>query len=270
MPSPFPGMDPFLEDPRHWRNTHARLIADIQTQLNPRLRPNYVAMIEERVYIAGEDDPARELVRVPDVHVVQRQGGSTRRRRSRANGGVLATAPLETTTLFPGDEVHEHRIEVIDVIDRAVVAVIELLSPSNKLVGSVARTDYLRKRQQVLDSRTHWVEIDLLRSGTRVARWNVDCDYLVHVSRAESRPKGLLWPIRLREQLPVIQVPLRGVDEKTLLDLQAVLSAAYENGALDGSVDYRRAPVPPLRPADAAWADKLLRKAGLRRARRAR
>jgi hypothetical protein len=227
-------------------------------------------MIEERVYIAPEDDPARELVRVPDVHVVRRKGRSARRPRARANGRIFATAALEVTTLFPGDEVHEHRIEIIDVIDWAVVTVIELLSPSNKLVGSVARTDYMRKRQQVLDSTTHRIEVDLLRSGARVAKWNLDCDYLVHVSRTEQRPKGLLWPIRLREQLPVIRIPLRRTDEGTVLDLQAVLNAAYGNGALDRSVDYRRDPVPLLGPADAAWADKLLRKAGLRRPKRTR
>ena len=94
MPSPFPGMDPYLEDPRFWRNAHARLIADMQAQLNPRLRPNYLAMIEERVYIAPEGDPAKELVRIPDVHVFRRKGRSGRRPRARANGRVLATAPV--------------------------------------------------------------------------------------------------------------------------------------------------------------------------------
>jgi len=76
--------------------------------------------------------------------------------------------------------------------------------------------------------------------------------------------------IRLRDPLPVVKIPLRGTAEFARLDLQAVLDIAYGRGAFDALIDSRREPLPPLRPADATRADKLLRKAKLRRAKRTR
>jgi len=35
MPSPFPGMDPYLETPDRWHNVHDNLVTEIQAQLAP-------------------------------------------------------------------------------------------------------------------------------------------------------------------------------------------------------------------------------------------
>jgi hypothetical protein len=59
MPSPFPGMDPYVEDPRRWRNVHHELISCIRAQLAARLRPRYIVLVEERIYIEPEGDPVR-------------------------------------------------------------------------------------------------------------------------------------------------------------------------------------------------------------------
>ena len=91
-------------------------------------------------------------------------------------------------------------------------------------------------------------------------------EYLVHVSRVEQRPKGLLWPIRLSQRLPVIPIPLRPEDPDASLDLQAVITTAYDRAGYDLSVDYTRDPVPPLTGEWAAWADGLLKAKGLRTA----
>src|SRR5205823_6387723 len=90
------------------------------------------------------------------------------------------------------------------------------------------------------------------------------CDYTVHVSRKQGRPKGLVWPILLRQKLPVVTIPLRPQDGDAKLDLQAVLTAAYDRAAYDMRVNYRSEPVPRLTPEQAAWADALLRAKGLR------
>ena len=58
MPSPFPGMDPYLEDPDLWPDVHANLIASIQAELNQQIAPNYVARVEQRVFISDENDPS--------------------------------------------------------------------------------------------------------------------------------------------------------------------------------------------------------------------
>ena len=68
MPSPFPGMDPFLETPELWRDVHHGLISQIRGTLNSALRPHYVARVALRVYVSDEDDPGREAI-IPDVRV---------------------------------------------------------------------------------------------------------------------------------------------------------------------------------------------------------
>ena len=53
MPSPFPGMDPFLE--AHWGDIHAALSIYARDQLQQRLPNDLVASVEEYVVLACED-----------------------------------------------------------------------------------------------------------------------------------------------------------------------------------------------------------------------
>ncbi len=55
MPSPFPGMNPYLEHPSLWAGIHHRLITAIANDLGPKLRPKYIVAIEERVYEVNGD-----------------------------------------------------------------------------------------------------------------------------------------------------------------------------------------------------------------------
>ncbi len=261
MPSPFPGMDPWLEDPAHWGNVHARLIADTQTALNRAIRPKYVARIEERLYLVPDDDPTLRQRRVTDVRVERNPG----RKRRPAVGGAVATAPLVMTTVAVEEE-RERYLAVVERDTQAVVAILEVLSPSNKTAGAESRHQFLAKRRQVVGSPVHWVEIDLLRAGERhgFQALLAPHDYLCHVSPADRRPEGLVWPVRLAEQLPVIDIPLQAGDRPAKLDLQAVFEAGHEAGGWEDVVRYRRPPVPPLSPESDAWADALLRAKGLR------
>jgi hypothetical protein len=158
------------------------------------------------------------------------------------------------------DEIHEARLEVIDRTDRSVVTVIEVLSPANKTPGSRGRASYVEKRREVMTSDSHLVEIDLLRAGTRMPTRETlpPADYLVHVSRNDLRPRGLIWPIMLAQRLPVIPIPLRGNDPEVPLDLQQILNAAYERGAYDLAVDYQSQPVPRLKDEQRQWATELV------------
>src|SRR5690606_15154439 len=117
---------------------------------------------------------------------------------------------------------------------REVITVIELLSPSNKNSGA-DRGQYLGKRERVLESPSHLVEIDLLRGSRLPIKGLPDCDYYVMVSRAEMRPKVELWPFRLRDPLPKIPIPLRAPDPDAILDLKAVLDRVYDGA---GYEDY--------------------------------
>lgn len=266
MPSPFPGMDPYLEEPGLWPDVHHGLISQIQAELNQRLRPKYHVRVEERVYISDENDPGREVI-IPDLRVADtgRAGPHNWAAEEPAAGYVAVAEPVVLTTLID-DEIREPFLEVIDRHDRTVVTVIEILSPTNKVSGSRGRASYLEKRQEVMTSPSHLVEIDLLRCGVGIHTRELlpPADYYVHVSRKANRPKGVVWPILLTQRLPVLAIPLRPADDDTPLDLQQVLNTAYDRAAYDLAVDYRREPVPPLREAQQAWAHTLLQRGGLR------
>lgn len=260
MPSPFPGMDPFLEDPPTWPNFHAAMIGEIQAALNRTLRPKYAARIEERVYISDEDDPGRQLI-APDVRIVEIDQS-----RPRSAVQVSPTSLLEVdesiiaTTVLIDNAVRERYVAVMDTATRRVVTIIEVLSPTNKCVGAKGRKQYMRKRRKILASTCHLVEIDLLRTGKATFPRTIlpPHDYAVHASRAEDRPEARLWPIRLQRRLPVIEIPLKKEDADAKLDLQALFAEAYDRGANDLAIDYMRPCVPALPAELETWAKKLI------------
>ena len=264
MKSPFPGMDPFLEDPSLWPDVHHGLISEMQAALNRRLRPKYHVRVEERVYISDENDPGRKAI-IPDLKIIE-TGFAERRNTSFLETSTAVAEPLILTTLIE-DEIHEARLEVIDTNQQTVVTVIELLSPTNKIAGSRGRASYEQKRREVMTSTCHFVEIDLLREGDHLHTRELlpPAEYYVHVSRKDRRPKGYVWPIRLSQRLPVIGIPLKESDGDAELDLQGVLATAYERAAYDLQIDYHSEPRPCLSPEYADWANALLVSQGLRR-----
>ena len=228
MPLPFPGMDPFLEDPGLWPDVHHELISVSRELLNQQLRPKYHVRIEERVYISDENDPGRSVI-IPDLRVRDTEHRGDVKADWVADADVAVAEPVIATTLIE-EELREARLEVIDRAHRSVVTVIELLSPTNKVAGSRGRASYQQKRQEVMQSPSHFVEIDLLREGSDIFVREAlpHHDYLVHVSRVEKRPHALLWPILLTQRLPVIPIPLKPEDSDVPLDLQSALETAYD------------------------------------------
>ena len=261
MPSPFPGMDPWLENPARWPDAHHRLISSISDQLAVPLRPKYVPRVQERVYITDDRDPALRHI-IPDVHVGQSGRYDTGSSIGSVSGSQTAVAePIVRKTFFE-EEVHEPFLEIVDPADNRVIAVIEVLSPTNKVRNSEGQRKYLQKRHDVMRSAAHLLEIDLLRDGERmvVEPGLPECDYLIHLSRKGTRPRGYLWPILLKQRLPVIPIPLRDGDEDVHLDLQAVLTTTYDRGSYDLVIDYSRDPIPPLSSSSAEWAKTILLK----------
>jgi uncharacterized protein DUF4058 len=268
MPSPFPGMDPYLENPGLWPDIHHMLISSYREMLAAQLRPKYLVGIEERTYILEESDVMAMLdVRIPDVEVSARHGWESapfsagdERAEPEIPEPVIATTWLE-------EEVHEAYLTIQDRESHRVITVIELLSPANKRPNSSGRKSYKKKRREIYYSPTHLVEIDLLRGNRMVPFLPGKVgphEYLVHVSREKTRPRGELWGIRLPQRLPVIPIPLKKGDPDGRLDLQAALDSAYDRAQYDLRIDYRKPPKPPLDEKLAAWADELLRSKGLR------
>lgn len=259
MPSPFPGMDPYLERPGLWPNIHSRLIVAIGDELVPVLRPRYYVAIEERTVLLGPDDLA--LTFRPDVTVA-------RSSRPVEAAGRLPTAGLPgvvTVELPMLEEVREVYLEIREVGTDRVITVIEVLSPTNKLPG-MGRRQYEQKRLSLLGTLTHLVEIDLLRAGEPMPMLGAPppSDYRILVSRGERRPQADLAPFSVRQPVPPVPIPLQPGDSEPLLDLNRILHTQYERAGLDLRIDYRQVAEPPLQGEDATWVDALLRQAGLR------
>ena len=270
MPSPFPGMDPYLEAADLWPDVHARLIGEIAAALTPRLRPRYFAKVESRTYVPDVDDPALHLI-VPDVQVLER----LRRGRAAwdpwkpvASGGVAVAEGVDVTDLII-DELRETLIEVHEVASRELVTVIEVVSPTNKVRGSEAFGSFERKRRDCIAAGVNWLEIDLLRGGERPSAPRVFESVAYRIFRDRdvdgSRRQCHAWPVALRDPLPVVGVPLKQADGEVTLDLQATLHATYVRAGYDMMVDYAAdPPSPALSADDAAWVDGLLRERELR------
>lgn len=263
--APFPGMDPFLEAPAYWPGVHARLVSTAAALLNEVLPDTYVADIGERLYLV---EPARGIY--PDVVVV--------RPPHAPSGAPVLAAPNASRAVDPAwdvrlerEEVRESFVRIVTVPNEEVVTVIEVLSPADKAAGTAGRTAYCTKQREMLESTTHLLEVDLLRTGEhtiaapRVAleplgSWN----YLACLHRVSQEWQFQVWPILLREPLPCIAVPLKAGHADVALDLQAVFNRTYAEGNYRRRIDYRAEPAVPLLPSEAAWADQLLRDRGMR------
>jgi Protein of unknown function (DUF4058) len=257
MPSPFPGMDPYLEDPSQWPGVHQRLITYMADAMQPRLRPRYHVLIGERVYIA---EPLQSFY--PDVTLVRYPAQPVP-----ADSSVAVAEPDTPTAV--GDYLDEAQrqpfIEIVHANSGAVVTIIEVLSPSNKL--EAGREEYLRKQKQILSSGTHLIEIDLLRVGAHTVacpleKLQVPYHYLACSNRAAHG--WAVYCIPLQRRLPRIGIPLRKPDSDVVLDVQEIFSRCYDNGGYEDFIDYRRAPTLPLGFSDAEWAELWLREKGKR------
>ena len=144
-----------------------------------------------------------------------------------------------------------------------VVTVIEVLSPGNKRPGSDGRREYLTKRETVLLSATHLLELDLLRGGERLPTIEAlpRADFYAFVCRARQRPLAEVYPWTLRQPLPSLPVPLAQGDPEISLDLQAVFTTVYDRAGYDYALDYTQPVEPPLSEEEQAWCSEVLRQA---------
>ena len=279
--SPFPGMDPYLEAADTWPDFHDALANEIRVDLNKVLPAPYYARLQKRSEL-GLVRKGGTLHRiVPDLSVLRRTLHEPAPAWEIGSPSAYSVLPrLEAT---PGidirvrtDFIQHHFVEIRDARrDHQVVTVIEIVSPSNKMPGPDRRS-YEVKQAEILSSDANLIEIDLLRSGRRLLPHpemvavvdDMSCDYLVILNRNALRQGEwmdyTLYPVDLKEPLPCIPVPLAGQDPDVLLDLQIAASRAYQGGAYSRVVDYLAEPEPSLSPEDSAWADQLLRAAGLR------
>jgi len=255
-------MDPYLET--HWGDVHHSFMTYARDQIRGRLPHDLRARLEESVYVQPLQGAGRVIV--PDIRILEHQ----RKRAVRtADEGALAVAePLIVET---SESITQGHIEIRDrSADSKLVTVIEVLSLANKLPGE-GQHKYRKKQQELRDAQVSLVELDLLRAGQRVLPFAETRlprvhrkSYLACVRRGWEATAVEVYPMSLRERLPVIRIPLRATDDDIPLDLQPLIDQCYRNGDYDADINYDETAEPPLKGADARWADSLLRNAGRR------
>ena len=261
MPSPFPGMDPYLEHPKLWPALHHLLISEIARFLSPQLRPKYLVYLEVRMYETVDDDLS--VIGIPDVSVRQPQTAI----ETTSNVAVAASPKQPITVTIPMSyQVREGYLEIKERGSQELITLIEILSPSNKRTGK-GRQMYEEKREEILSTRTHLIEIDLLRRGRKmpVIGNNVESHYSVLVCRGNRRPRADLYAFNVQNPMPAFPLPLRSGHTEPIIDLQELFTQIYDIASYDLKIDYRNWEViPALSEADTVWANTWLRDRGLR------
>jgi hypothetical protein len=258
-------MDPYLEHPDVFPGLHDRLIAYLSEALQPLLPIPYYADMGRRAWIE-----LSERYIDPDVNVLRSRAGGTA--EAPEPGGIATasrTAAQPLVIHVPHDERREPLVEIYTGRgkDRRLVTTIEVLSPSNKTPGERGRDLYLKKQDEILQSKVHLVEIDLLRGGehtTAVPRDRLvakagSFDYHVCVHQFDNLEDYFVYPIQLPDALPTVNIPLLPGDGQVPVDLQAVFTRSYDTGPYTREIEYRQdRPTPPLEPQRAHWAMQVL------------
>ena len=246
--NPFPGMNPYLEQPRFWPGLHNVLIAGLQTSLGPQLPPQYRMEVNERYELdvtwPVDDVATRDII--PDLSVTTDRGSRGAGLVAEPSGGVLVATPAPVRVAY---------LEVRRAPDDQVVAVVEILSPSNKVAGS-GRSDYIRKREDILASQVNLVEIDLLRGGEPMPLTTptLPCHYRILVSRERWRPTATLFPFMVWDAIPRFPLPLLPRDAEVEADIGPLLDAIHHTARYNMAIDYdREPPGPAMGPQHTQW-----------------
>jgi hypothetical protein len=202
------------------------------------------------------------LVGIPDVSLTQNRKRTEPERNEDHSGAVVVASTSSTpqrVTIPVAETIKQGYLEIREVVTGQVITVVEILSPVNKRQGK-GRQQYEEKRNRVLNSGTHLVEIDLLREGLPMPYFGRApvSDYRILVSRSELRPQAELYGFNLPEQIPTFPMPLKGQDQGPTVALNDLLQMVYDQGSFDLAIDYTEDPVPPLPPDDAAWLNTIL------------
>ncbi|MCI0360485.1 MAG: DUF4058 family protein [Planctomycetaceae bacterium] len=266
MPSPFPGMDPYLEHPNVFPNLHDRLILYLEEEIQQLLPEPYFAKSGQRIWL--------EFVkgsRIPDVSVLRKDRPSGRPRQE-DGGTAVAELPVKVTAPYvPWDEFHESFLEIYskEEGEPRLVTAIEVLSPINKSPGEQARGAYCKKQGELLGSKVHLLEFDLLRAGPHTTavpekefleRFG-PVEYHICAHYFDQPDDFFIYPIQLPDKLPKVIIPLLPGDQAVEIELQPLFDRCYDRGPYRREINYAKdPPPPPLSPERLAWLKSVLAK----------
>jgi hypothetical protein len=233
-------MDPYLESPAYWRDFHQRFITYWCDWLADHLPDHYAVRIDERLSVAEEESGGVDEVQ-PDLTI---------RERHLHELSVVEPVTLRVKYL---EEAPEAYLRVLHRPDASLIAVLELLSPTDK--QKPERVSYLEKRNELIREEVHLVELDLLLGGSRLPMEDKlpAGDYYAFVSRGDRRPECEVYSWALREPLPAIRLPLKAPDPDVIFDLPGLFALAYQRGRYVRDLPYDAAPPVALSKENAVW-----------------
>ncbi len=227
MPSPFPGMDPYLEAESLWPQFQKELVKSLYQTLLPGLVDRYRARVGQRQYTVEQ---------------------------------VLFTSVRQ-------EEHAEEFIEVRQRGEGRLVTLVDVVSPTNKTIPAARQAYLAKRHQAKLGGANlvevdlvlqGQPLLEFSREGL------ADLDYAVTVTRAARPDRYEVYSATLHKRLPRFRVPLAGDDRDVQVDLQAVFSETFDRRGFAGKIDYHRPPPTTLRPDDRQWVDELLQQRKLR------
>ncbi len=222
MASPFPGMDPYLEDERWWPSFHHHFIHSVYQILLPGLVDRYRGRIQQRKYVSE--------------------------------------MPLFTSIIR--EEHVEEYIEISRRSDNKLITIIEMVTQTNKgtqqgfeayhqtrrmaksLQANMVEIDLLLQGRYLIDHSREGIPI---------------CHYAVMVTRSTHMDRHELYPGLLQKSLPRFKIPLASDDRDTVMDLQACFDRAYDSGNFEQKLDYSRDLKIPLSNEDKSFVDSLMK-----------
>ncbi len=228
MPSPLPGMDPYLEDEKLWPAFQHQLVASLDQMLRPGLVDRYRARLAQRHYVSEQ---------------------------------ALFTSVMR-------EEHHEEFIEIRQRNDGRLVTLVDIVSPANKTIAqgrqayldkrqearhggaSLVEIDLIMQGQPLLDYS---------REGLP------DWDHAVTVTRATQPERFEIYTATLQKRLQRFKLPLAADDRDIVLDLHTAFARAYDQGGFAAKINYQRDPPTLLSDDDRKWLDQLLREQKLRK-----
>ena len=253
MTSPFPGMNPYLEQDEVWHDFHQTFVTAMRQSLVQQVGSRYIVKLELHIYIRELASDERRFLGRADVGIT-----APRNQATRETSIGLMEAPAHCFVPTGVDVLEESFIEVRKADTRQLVTTIELLSPANKYAGPDREAYLAKRRRYLLAGNANFIEIDLLRGGPRLPLEGLPpCDYYALVARAERAVQVGVWPIPLRDPLPTISVPLLSGDADARLNLQELLHATYDEGGYANYI-YENEPEPRLTAQAAEWTKSIL------------
>lgn len=229
MPSPFPGMDPYLEHPKLWPAFQHQLLACLYQILLPGLVDRYRARVGTRCYVSE--------------------------------------MPLFTSIIR--DEYTEEFIEIRTRTDNKLVTLLEVVSPANKSTPAGRQAYLDKRREASLQrAGVVEIDLVLQGKPTLTYSRDglPEFDHAVSVTRATAPDRYEIYTATIQKRLPKFKLPLAPDDRDALLDLHAAFTRAYDLGGFAQQINYKNPPPAdvPLTDANIAWIDEMLKQTKMR------